>query len=131
MSSDVVVFLIIFFFFFMCVPPPSTFFFSFFLFSSSSVDSNRNIKVDRGAKGEAVAVAIDVIQPFVPFRSFSFLFVKRQEKSILFYCCTRTRTVTRIERREGWAIEGLHHGDIFLFVFYRSNEQRQRRLCSL
>ena len=76
MSSDVVVFLIIFFFFFffMCVPPPSTFFFSFFLFSSSSVDINRNIKVDRGAKGEAVAVAIDVIQPFVPFRSVSFLF---------------------------------------------------------
>jgi len=28
--------------------------------------------VDRGAKGEAVAVAIDVIQPFVPFRSVSF-----------------------------------------------------------
>ena len=62
MSYDV--FLII----FMCTAPVNLFFFSLFL--SSSVDSsNRNIKVDREAKEEqAVAVTIDVIQPFVPFR---------------------------------------------------------------
>ena len=61
MSSDV--FLII----FMCTAPVNLFFFSLFL--SSSVDSsNRNIKVDREAKEEAVAVTIDVIQPFVLFR---------------------------------------------------------------
>jgi hypothetical protein len=52
----------------MCTAPVNLFFFSLFL--SSSVDSsNRNIKVDREAKEEqAVAVTIDVIQPFVPFR---------------------------------------------------------------
>jgi len=90
----------------MCTAPVNLFSFPSFSRPQSTAATGTSKWIARQKKRQ--------LQSRLTSSSRSFCSVKRQEKSILFYCCTVLELELSPGLRGREAIEGLHHGDIFL-----------------